>query len=77
MEANRDCKKEPKKRESEAEDVEEGHQIGSLSGKAFPDKAAPSFGKQPSCIYLVSMWQFRPRCHRHMSREVAFAGPRK
>ena len=51
MEANRDCKKEPKKRESEAEDVEEGHQIGSLSGKAFPDKAAPSFGKQPSCIF--------------------------
>ena len=42
MEASPDCKKEQKQCESEAEDGQEGHEVGSLNGKALPGKAANS-----------------------------------
>ena len=74
MEANRDYKKEPKQRKNEAEDAQDGHQVGSLNGKALLGKAA-CLGK----IFIYPpMYHY---CHSSfigMSSSVnpAFVGPR-
>ena len=63
MKANHDRKKEPKQRESEAEDAQERHQVGSLNGKHALSKLLAASGKFSSAC--VPLWRFRSICHPH------------
>ena len=65
MEASPDSKKEQKQCESEAEDGQEGHQAGSLNGKALHCKAA---NRRTILFFhlvmIVAIQSYMP-CHSH------------